>query len=89
MVVILGTVAGVGYWFWPASSQKPTSHAELLLGSENQLQKNLQIMVTKKAEKRSLQTQLSVYEKLLKQIPDNKELQQRVEVLRQRLKDLE
>lgn len=57
--------------------------------SQDQLQKGLQNMLAKKAEKKSVQTQLAAYEKLLQQLPNSKELQQQVDALRLRLKELE
>lgn len=84
MVVILG--AGVAYYVWRTP---PPSVPTPPLLSQDQLQHSLQDMVAKKAEIRSLQTQLAIYEKLLPQFPDSKDLRNRVEALRQRIKELE
>lgn len=83
-ILTLVITLGVAYFLF----QKP-SGPEAPSISQDQLQKGLQTMLAKKAEKKSVQTQLATYEKLLQQAPDNKELQQQVDSLRLRLKELE
>lgn len=87
-VLVVG-VGGAAYFLFapkPTPMTPPPSPSPI---SQDQLQGALQDMVTRKAEKRGLQTQLAVYEKLLQQLPDNPELQRRAEELRQRIRDLE
>lgn len=86
IIILIGALiaigAGVAYFSWDRSDTPPQV-------SQEQLQNALQGMVAKKAEKKSLQTQLAVYEKLLTQFPDSKDLKHRIEVLQQRIKELE
>lgn len=86
LILISATVA---FLLWKRYSQPTLEPTVLSQPSQSQLQNALQNMVTKKAEKKSLQTQLAVYEKLLTQFPDSKDIQHRIEVLRQRIKELE
>lgn len=86
LILISSTVA---FLLWKRHSQPTPEPTVLSQPSQSQLQNALQDMVTKKAEKKSLKTQLAVYEKLLTQFPDSKDIQHRIEVLRQRIKELE
>lgn len=92
-VMIFIICAGVAYYVLrPVPAPEATSVSQpsgLSVGTEDQIQKALQEMIAKKAEKKSLQTQLALYEKLLKQFPESKDLQHRVDVLQQRIKELE
>lgn len=57
--------------------------------SQEQLQGAMQDMLTRKAEKKSLMTQLAVYEKMLIQFPESSDLQGRVDSLKARIRELE
>jgi hypothetical protein len=88
MIVVM-CAAGVAYFLFKTSATAPTSPTEHPPKPQEQLQKGLQGMLTQKAEKKSLHTQLAVYEKLLSQSPNNPELQQHIGELRRRIKELE
>jgi hypothetical protein len=87
--VLLLVAGGLVYFLRHQPSSPPPPPSGMPQLSQDQLQKGLQEMVVRKTEKRSLQTQLAVYEKLLIQLPDNAELRRRAEELRRQISELE
>lgn len=85
IIVMLGV--GVPYFLFNLSTKPNPATPTPASSSQEQIQNGLQAMLAKKAEKKSLQTQLAVYEKLLSQFPDNKDMQHRVDALKQRLNE--
>ncbi len=87
ILVVLSIGAGTAYLLRhrPATPHPPVTPQI----SQEQLQAGLKDMLTRKAELRSLKTQLAVYEKLLRQLPGNPEVSRRAEELRRRISELE
>lgn len=88
-VVLLIAVTGAAYFLMrpPPAALSPSPIPPPL--SQEQLQGAMQDMLTRKAEKKSLMTQLAVYEKMLAQFPESSDLRNRVDVLKSRIRELE
>lgn len=89
--ILVGSVliaASAGYFFY-SQQRSPQSPITTPNASQEQIQNSVQDMIKNKAERKSLQTQLAVYQRMSSQFPDSIDLQNRIKTLKQRISELE